>query len=82
MHDTQPEDEMSQTVIGTTRIVTQTCNLPAAYRYTWQGKDEEYVCEEHVEQLHKIAEIVGLHLELFAVYADAGLACQQFVRAE
>ena len=40
------------------------CDKPAAYRYTWPGKDEKGTCEEHGLQLLALANAIGMHLQL------------------
>jgi hypothetical protein len=37
------------------------CKDPAAFRYTWPGKDESYICAIHAVQLEKVASAIGLH---------------------
>lgn len=44
-----------------------TCGRPAAYRYTWPGRDEDVICEEHSGQLRAVAVAMGLHLQLIPV---------------
>ena len=45
----------------------QTCSEPAAYRFTWPGHDESFVCEAHSRQLKGIAEAMGMHLQVVGV---------------
>lgn len=52
------------------------CNKPAAYRYIWPGKNESFVCEECVPTLRKVAEILGLHLQLNPLTHN-GVRCRQ-----
>ena len=40
------------------------CENPGAYRFTWPGKDEQCICEEHATQLRGVAACIGLHLQL------------------
>jgi len=39
------------------------CQNEAAYRYTWAGQDESYICEEHVRQLKGICEAMGYYCQ-------------------
>ena len=41
-----------------------TCQNKAAYRFTWPGKDEDGICEEHVDQLLGIARAMGFPLQV------------------
>lgn len=40
------------------------CSKKAAYRYTWPGRDEAHICEEHGRYSVKVAEAIGMHLQL------------------
>lgn len=40
------------------------CERRSAYRYTWPGRDENGVCEEHRPKLVAVARAIGLHLQL------------------
>jgi hypothetical protein len=40
------------------------CGKPAAFLYTWPGKDEDGVCADHAGQLRAVAAAIGLHLQL------------------
>jgi len=40
------------------------CKHPAFYRYTWPGRDESYICTEHVNKLRSAAEAMGLYLQV------------------
>lgn len=44
-----------------------TCGKAAAYRYTWPGRDESLICEEHSGKLRAVATAMGLHLQLIPV---------------
>lgn len=54
------------------------CEEPAAFRYTWPGRDESLICEEHVGKLRAVAAAMGLHLQLIPVEQSAG-NCSQIV---
>lgn len=46
------------------------CEEPAAFRFTWPGKDEDGICGGHVDQLRGLASAMGLHLEVIPIDAD------------
>ncbi len=43
------------------------CTLPALFKYTWPGNDEAAACFEHSFQIKKVAEAIGLHLQMIQV---------------
>ena len=43
------------------------CGTYAAFRYTWPGRDESFICIEHAPQLAEIARAMGLHLQMIPV---------------
>jgi hypothetical protein len=55
------------------------CGKDAAYRYTWPGRDESFICEEHSAKLRAVADAMGLHLQLVTVEPE-GEPCRQRVR--
>jgi len=40
------------------------CGAPALFRYTWPGRDEMFACVEHAGGIRRVAEAMGLHLQL------------------
>ena len=54
------------------------CGQDAAYRYTWPGHNEAFICERHSEKLRAIADAMGLPLQLIQVPPE-GMFCQQKV---
>jgi len=58
---------------------TAQCQQQAAFRYTWPGKDEKFICSEHAEQLQYVACTMGLHLQLIPLSEDeqAQVSCSQ-----
>lgn len=40
------------------------CKEPPAYRYTWPGRDETGICEEHVGWLRQVIVAIDLALEI------------------
>lgn len=56
------------------------CENAAAYRYTWPGRDEAFVCEGHSHKLRAVADAMGLHLQLIKVpLGRHSQLCQQRV---
>ena len=43
------------------------CGQPAAYRFTWPGRTESFICEAHSIQLRGVAQAMGLSLQLLRV---------------
>lgn len=46
------------------------CPTLARYRYTWPGRDEAFICSEHVDQLRNVANALDLHLQVVDVFAE------------
>lgn len=40
------------------------CGKPAAFLFTWPGRDEAGICKEHAPDVSKIAAAMGFHLQL------------------
>lgn len=40
------------------------CGKPAYYRYTWPGKPEAFCCHEHGKAMTRLAEVIGLQLQM------------------
>lgn len=45
-------------------IDNEQCPCVASYRYTWPGRDEAFVCGEHVQKLRSVAAAMGLPLQI------------------
>ena len=43
------------------------CENAALFRYTWPGNDESFICLEHSLWLQKVANAIGLHLQMIQV---------------
>lgn len=41
-----------------------TCQHTSAYRFTWPGRDEAFICTEHVGHLRAVANAIGLPLQV------------------
>lgn len=58
------------------------CQNVAAFRYTWPGRDESVICVQHASYLQKVANAIGLHVQLIPIVHNANdpiLNCQQEV---
>jgi len=55
------------------------CQQQAAFRYTWPGTDESFICSEHAKKLRNVAAALGLHLQLIPLSEDeqAQASCSQ-----
>jgi len=56
------------------------CDNPAKYRFTWPGRDESFVCEDHVVKLKSVANAMGFHLSVTPLSEQdlkLGLTCSQ-----
>ncbi len=40
------------------------CDGSPAYRFTWPGNDEAYICEPHAKKLKSITDAMGFHCQL------------------
>lgn len=43
------------------------CDKKAMYRYTWPGRNEDFICEDHVGKLRRVAEVMGFHLHVIPI---------------
>ena len=56
------------------------CTAPANFRYTWPGRDEAFICQAHAEGLKRVANAMGLNLQLIEIEALPPLPqCEQKV---
>ena len=61
------------------------CDEQSAFRYTWPGKDEQHICLGHGASVRKMAEAIGMHLQLIPLNAEewaASTGCHQLVNDE
>lgn len=47
------------------------CAAPAVYRFTWPGKDEAGICEEHSRKLKSVADAIGCYVQLIPLTEDS-----------
>lgn len=45
------------------------CTQPAAFRFTWPGRDESAICSEHVKKLQDVAQAMGLYVQIIPLVA-------------
>ena len=56
------------------------CGAPAMFRYTWPGKDESLACATCALKLRRVAQAIGLHLQIIQLSQEdmtVGLTCLQ-----
>ena len=56
------------------------CGAPAHFRYTWPGRDESFLCDDHVKGLKRVAETMGLYVQLIPMEGDLIQGCRQEVK--
>lgn len=54
------------------------CENEALWRYTWPGRDEQFCCEEHKQQILGVSEVMGFHLQMQP--AGPGKACENKIK--
>ncbi len=52
----------------------ENCDEMPAYRYTWPGKDEAFICPDHMLRLGKIANALQMHLQIIPLTVEQMLA--------
>ena len=50
------------------------CDRPAAFRFTWPGKDEAGICLAHSVALENVASAMGFHIQLIPLDKDSARA--------
>jgi hypothetical protein len=46
------------------------CQQQAIFRYTWPGRNESFACLEHATQLSRVADAMGLSLQLIPLSGE------------
>lgn len=59
--------------------MSERCKNPGAFRYTWPGKDEAYICAEHVGQLKAVASAIGLYIQIIPLPEGEQWQCEQLI---
>lgn len=44
-----------------------TCSKEAAFRFTWPGSNESFICLQHADKLKNVARAMGVHVQLIAL---------------
>lgn len=57
-------------VMETKKCNQKDCPNPAAYRFTWPGRDEDVICETHVDKLKAVANALGFYLQVIELKND------------
>ena len=57
------------------------CNLPGAFRYTWPGREESFICLPHSGWLREVAANIDLQLQLIPIPAgeQSNCLCTQII---
>jgi hypothetical protein len=53
------------------------CPNKAAYRYTWPGKDEEFICAPHARGISNLADIMSCHVQMIPLDDNVDEFCHQ-----
>ena len=55
------------------------CQQQAKFRYTWPGRDEDFICFEHAQKLQNVVAAMGCHVQLIPLSGDeqAQASCSQ-----
>ena len=46
------------------------CSEPAAFRFTWPGRDEAGICATHAPRMRAITQAMGLYVQLIPLAAS------------
>ncbi len=57
-----------------------TCPNTAIFRYTWAGRDENFICLEHAAQLKTVAAAIGYYLQLIQIEPNPETTCRQITK--
>jgi len=47
------------------------CSNKAEFRYTWPGKDEAFICQEHAFKMRRIVEAMGMYVQIIPLTPTA-----------
>lgn len=51
------------------------CGAPVFFRYTWPGQDETFSCPLHTNGIVKVAEAIGMHLQVILLTPEQVTSC-------
>lgn len=59
--------------------MNQTCSNKATHRYTWPGRNESFICIDHLTKLQAIAKAMGFPLQTISLHESEleGEDCNQ-----
>lgn len=44
--------------------MSEQCSNEASFRFTWPGREESFICADHIGKLSAIADAMGLPLQI------------------
>lgn len=55
------------------------CDKKATHRFTWPGRDESFICGEHLPKLQGVASAIGMSLQTIPLHESEleGENCRQ-----
>jgi hypothetical protein len=56
------------------------CENKASHRYTWPGKNESFICEEHLPELKAVAGAIGMYLQTIPLKDSVDTKCSQITK--
>lgn len=57
--------------------MAEQCQNPGAFKFTWPGRNEAFICAECVEKLKSIAQAMGMYIQIRAIPEDEQWQCEQ-----
>ncbi len=51
-------------------MIEKRCGADSLFRYTWPGRDEAFVCVEHAGGVGRVAEAMGLHVQMIMLLPE------------
>ncbi len=57
----------------------QQCQNPGSFKFTWPGKDEDYICSSHLPNLLIIANAMGLYIQIRPNLEEEQRQCGQIL---
>ena len=58
------------------------CGNPATHRFTWPGREESFICQEHLPKLQGVCSAMGMYCQFNPVHESdfAKETCRQKVK--
>lgn len=57
--------------------MSEQCQNPGAYKYTWPGRNEAYACKVHAAEVRALANMGGLYIQIRPIPEDEQWQCEQ-----